>query len=236
MNKAKNTVQISYFSDILCVWAYLSQIRLDELKKKFGKNVEIKYYFITLFGCTQAHIGDRWREKGGYDGFCRHVLDVCEDFPHVKVSPDIWKSCRPFSSGLGHLFLKAVQNIESLEIISKEEVADFKNKTIFEELAWRVRVSFFEKAIDIGQISNLYEIAEQMNLPISEIEKQINNGEAMAALCADMAKKEINKLEGSPTYLLNQGRQKLYGNVGYRVLEANVMELMERKSDIASWC
>ena len=236
MKDAKNTVQISYFSDILCVWAYLSQIRVDELKEKFGKKLEIRYHFITLFGCTPARIGKGWQAKGGYDGFCRHILDVCKDYPHVMVNPDVWKTCRPFSSGTGHLFLKAVQNMEDAQTISNKEVSDFKNRTVFEELAWRVRAAFFKDAIDIGRLSNLFKIAEQIRLPIAEIEKQINSGEAMAALCADMELKTANNLEGSPTYLLNRGRQKLYGNVGYRVIEANVLELLERKSNIASWC
>jgi hypothetical protein len=32
------------------------------------------------------------------------------------------------------------------------------------------------------------------------------------------------------------GRQKLFGNVGYRLLEANVQELLRAPKDEASWC
>ena len=74
------------------------------------------------------------------------------------------------------------------------------------------------------------------SLPTDAIADKINNGSAIAALCTDMEMREQFKLEGSPTYLLNNGRQKLYGNVGYRVLEANVQELLERPEGIASWC
>jgi len=36
---------------------------------------------------------------------------------------------------------------------------------------------------------------------------------------------------------MNDGRQKLFGNVGYRLLEANVQELRRRPAkDEASWC
>ena len=53
----------------------------------------------------------------------------------------------------------------------------------------------------------------------------------------DVELKEAHKIEGSPTYYLNEGRQKLYGNVGYRILEANVLELMQNEtSELASWC
>ena len=44
------------------------------------------------------------------------------------------------------------------------------------------------------------------------------------------------RLDGSPTYLLNQGRQKLYGNVGYKIIEANVEEVLRRPAEAASWC
>ena len=44
-------------------------------------------------------------------------------------------------------------------------------------------------------------------------------------------------LQGSPSFVLNDGRQKLYGNVGYRVIEANIEELLRAPSaDQASWC
>jgi hypothetical protein len=37
--------------------------------------------------------------------------------------------------------------------------------------------------------------------------------------------------------ILNQGRQKLFGNVGYRIIEANIQELLrEANPDQASWC
>jgi hypothetical protein len=44
-------------------------------------------------------------------------------------------------------------------------------------------------------------------------------------------------VKGSPTMILNQGRQKLFGNVGYRIIEANIQELLrEPNPDQASWC
>ena len=36
--------------------------------------------------------------------------------------------------------------------------------------------------------------------------------------------------------MLNEDRQRLTGNVGYRVIEANVRELLERPSAQHSWC
>ena len=71
---------------------------------------------------------------------------------------------------------------------------------------------------------------------MASIEKSLNDGSALAALMSDTEKKELLKLEGSPSYILNDGRQKLYGNVGYRVIEANVTELLEHDDNQLSWC
>ncbi len=44
-------------------------------------------------------------------------------------------------------------------------------------------------------------------------------------------------IQGSPTFVLNEGRQKLYGNVGYRIIDANIQEMLrEPRTDQASWC
>ena len=40
----------------------------------------------------------------------------------------------------------------------------------------------------------------------------------------------------SPTLSLNEDRQRLAGNVGYRVIEANVRELLEGPAPEGSWC
>jgi hypothetical protein len=51
-----------------------------------------------------------------------------------------------------------------------------------------------------------------------------------------MELKDKYNLEGSPSYIMDNGRQKLYGNVGYHVIEANVRELLENPGGQASWC
>ena len=47
------TIHISYVSDLLCVWAYVAEARLDELRKEFGESVELEYRFIPIFGATR---------------------------------------------------------------------------------------------------------------------------------------------------------------------------------------
>ena len=72
---------------------------------------------------------------------------------------------------------------------------------------------------------------------LARVEALIADGRAFAALASDHQDAEALRLQGSPSFVLNEGRQKLYGNVGFRILEANVQELLhEPQPDQASWC
>ena len=66
-------VKIIYFSDILCVWAYVAQIRIDELVKNYGQKIEVENHFISIFGSTEKRIGQGWKARGGFEGFADHV-------------------------------------------------------------------------------------------------------------------------------------------------------------------
>ena len=232
----EQSIKLSYYSDTLCVWAYIAQIRLDELRKKFGDQLEIEHHFISVFGCTEQRIAKGWQDRGGYQGFSDHVVGVAKDFPHITVNPDIWRSCIPKTSYVSHCFLKAVQLLEQNQQLSV--AVDYQHgQDVFESLIWKVRSAFFEHAQDIGNFTVLYDIAESMGLPIDDIAKLITDGSAMAALSRDQDQRESNKIGGSPSYVLDGGRQKLYGNVGYRVIEANIIELLENPDkQQASWC
>ncbi len=103
------TVQITYFSDVLCVWAYAAQARVDAVKTKFGDAVSIEHRFCSVFGDTRQKITTAWKGRGEYDGFNAHLREVGERFPHITVHPDIWRKTRPSSSASAHLFLKAIE-------------------------------------------------------------------------------------------------------------------------------
>lgn len=231
---APTPIRISYISDVLCVWAYIAQIRLDELKLHFGPALALDYHFVPVFGDTRGRIGEGWKDKGGHGGFNEHVRHVCRDHPHVTVHPDLWLRDPPASSAQTHLFIKALQLLEEQGKIAA--TAQFDANTPLEEFVWRVRRAFFTQARDISDFRELFAIAEDLTLPRAPIERLLENGAAMAAICRDKALCERFHVEGSPTYILNEGRQKLYGNLGYKILEANVHEVIHRPQNQASWC
>ena len=230
------TIQISYVSDVLCVWAYVAEARLDELRKEFGSSIELEYRFIPIFGATRHRIDEGWKKRGGYAGFGEHVRGVAEGFPHVSVHERVWGQVAPTTSSAAHEMLCAVRLLTDEGILDSARRAELKGRNLLEEAIWQVRLAFFEHARDISSRRVLLDVLGQIGIPIPEIEARLSSGEAMAELCRDIELRDEHKIEGSPTYYLNQGRQKLYGNVGYRVVSANLRELLEQPGHQASWC
>lgn len=217
-------IEVTYFSDVLCVWAYVSQARMAAVEEKFGNSVRIKHRFCSVFGDTAEKIKLSWKEKGGYEGFNLHLRHVAEKFPHIQVHPDIWLKTRPASSASPHLFLKAVQLWD-------------RNSKIFDQVMWAFRSAFFRDCRDISRWDVQCEIAEGLGANIRAIEELIHSGVAFASLAADYQDADKMRIEGSPSLVLNDGRQKLYGNVGFRLIDANIQELFrEPLADDASWC
>jgi len=235
MNTAKH-IRIHYFTDVLCVWAYLAQIRLDELIKKYSENIEISYHFISIFGCTSKRIGDGWKDKGSYTGFSKHTQNVCRTYPHIELHKDIWAKNTPKTSATSHLVIKAVQCLIDDGTIQNKIITGNGERSVFEEFIWQIRLAFFKDLKDISKMSVLMEIAKSMNLPVTKIQDMLDDGSALAELFRDVELQEEYGVEGSPTYILNNGRQKLYGNVGYRIIEANIHEILYQPELEASWC
>jgi predicted DsbA family dithiol-disulfide isomerase len=229
-------IQISYVSDVLCIWAYVAEARLDQLRKEFGSSIELEYRFIPIFGATRNRIAEGWKKRGGYAGFGEHVLKVAEGFPHVSVNERVWGQVAPTTSSAAHEMLCAARLLQEEGVVDAARRDELGGRTLLEEAAWQIRLAFFEHARDISERNVLLDVLGQLGLPKSAVEAKLNSGEAMAELCRDIELRDELKIEGSPTYYLNQGRQKLYGNVGYRVVSANLRELLEQPGHQASWC
>jgi len=228
-----SVVEITYFSDALCVWAYVAQARIDAVKEKFGDAVRIEHRFCSVFGDTARKIASTWKDKGGYEGFNAHLRHVAERFPHIEVDPEIWLKTRPLSSASPHLFMKAVQQGAPISAAAEDRSAPH----IFEQVMWAFRSAFFRDGRDISRWETQCKIAGALGADIGVIEERIHSGVAFAGLAADYQDADKMKIEGSPSFVLNGGRQKLYGNVGFRLMEANIQELLRApRSEEASWC
>jgi predicted DsbA family dithiol-disulfide isomerase len=220
---------VLHYSDVLCVWAYCSQIRIDEIRRGFGGDVAITFRFVPVFGSTASKIGKGWADRGGFSGYAAHVRTIAAGFPHVTLHPDVWERVRPASSSSPHLFLEAVKLLEG--------AGPSPAGGLFERAAWAVRLAFFRDARDVATRRVQLELAEELGLPRAELEALLDDGRAMAALFEDIDAQRQQNIEGSPTLVFDEGRQRLYGNVGYLVIEANIAELLRTPgAHAASWC
>ncbi|MBI4781689.1 MAG: DsbA family protein [Oscillatoriophycideae cyanobacterium NC_groundwater_1537_Pr4_S-0.65um_50_18] len=222
-------IRIFYFSDVLCVWAYIAQIRIDELQTTFQDKIAIAPHFVSVFGNAREKLETRWRDQGGFKGYSNHVHEVVKKFDHISVHPDIWTDVIPPSSTSCHLFLHAIQLLEIKGIVQKSD-------HVFEKAIWAFREAFFTKLANVSDRKVQFAIAEELGLPIAAIQEQIDNGEAYALLSKDFELVKEHSVTVSPTLIFNEGRQRLNGNVGYRVIEANIRELLHNSPDEQSWC
>ena len=221
-------VTITCFSDVLCIWAYIAELRIAEIQRNFADSVSIEHRFCSVFGDTARKVSTSWGDKGGYEGFNAHLRHSAANHPEITLNPDLWIGVRPASSMAVHLPLKAAQWLESAGLAPPGSSL---------RAISGMRRAFFEDGRDTADWSVQRGVLSAAGVSQTDVANLIHDGRAFAALASDYQDAEALKIQGSPTFVLNDGRQKLYGNVGYRIIEANIQELL-RASDPeqASWC
>ena len=143
-------IKVEYYSDVLCVWAWIAQRRLDELRQHFGSELELEIHYVNVFGNTNSQIGEKWASRGGFDGFGQHVIEAAAPFSNAAVVDSIWQTVRPLSSTPAHTVLKAVEISHSVEAAEK--------------FAYKLREQFFTVPIDIGQLEVLLDLADDLRV------------------------------------------------------------------------
>ncbi|MFO0546778.1 MAG: DsbA family protein [Polyangiaceae bacterium] len=219
--------KITHFSDVLCIWAYVSERRMTELHEEFGDSVEVEYRFVGVFGVGRARLEARWKDKGGLAAYAEHVRGVARQFEHLRLSPEVWTKVAPTSSSPAHLLLAATRSLERSNGAPVGAAV---------ALAASLRRAFFQDAIDISDSRVLLDLAKDAGLASSALEALITSGEAYAELGQDIELARDLDVRVSPSLVMNEGRQRLNGNVGYRTIAANVRELLDRAEGQASWC
>lgn len=220
-------VPILHFSDVLCIYAYVAEARIDELKRAFGVEVSLDFHYCQVFGDTQEKIGVGWGDRGGFAGYNQHILQVASRFEHVKLHPELWTKHPPTGSLSPHLFVKAVSVLE----VKGAAAAGSAERT-----DRALRRAFFEEARDVSARAEQLALAEEIGIDRGALDDCFERGLAHAALARDFELARKHDILMSPTLIFNEGRQRLNGNVGFRIIEANVRELLRLPAHEASWC
>ena len=226
-----SALKIVHFSDVLCVWAYVGQASHYRLVEQFGDRLDVEVHYCSVFPDTQTKIEKTWKNRGGFGGYADHVQAVAGGANGLPLHADVWSLVRPKSSASPHLFIKAV------ELLEGENRATGNLDRPSGRAAKELRHAFFADARDISDWSVQSDIADGMGVDFDAVRRKIETGEAIAALATDYELAQSLHVQGSPTYILNQGRQILFGNISYGILQANVAELLsERNTETGSAC
>lgn len=219
-------LKVDCYSDVLCVWAYGLQPRVDALHREFGKAIHIDHHFVAIFGNTDDKVVGGWEKQGGPAAYGAHVAGVAQRLGGVVVHPEIWVRNRPATSLTAHLVLEAIRLLRDRGLLDGVCADDFEGRGLVEEAAWRLRLAFFRDLQDVGRMEVVESVVAEVGVPLAAVREEIASGRALAALCRDIEARFDQRIEGSPTFILDGGRQKLYGNLSTAVLSANVRALL----------
>jgi predicted DsbA family dithiol-disulfide isomerase len=214
---------ILWFSDVLCVFAYAANARIEQLRAEFSEQVSITQHFMSVYGDVPRRMDRVGKTAAEYGA---NVLDIASRFEHIEVHEELFQGAYPVSSMPAHLYLRAVSILEDEGL----------REGTFSSMMWDVRVSFFRDLVDISKREDLDTIAERHGVPVDEVTRLLETGRAHADLDRDARLQRDSEVNVSPCLLLNEGRQRLSGNVGYRVIEANVREVLRSPEGEMSWC
>ncbi|MGI9308022.1 MAG: DsbA family oxidoreductase [Gammaproteobacteria bacterium] len=219
---SKPVIPVEHYSDVLCVWAYIAQIRVEELEATFPDEVVIDFRFLQVFGDVPGKMASQWADRGGIAGYAGHVQEVAGAFEHCELNPKVWQANTPASSLPAHLVLCGLKAMGCSEFVAP--------------VLRLLRRAFFVDLVDISNHDALLEVVRGSNADLKQLQEALDSGAAHAQLSADLVAAAQVGVRSSPTLTFNEGRQTLAGNVGYRVLEANIRELLHSPADQQSWC
>lgn len=207
-------LKFSYWSDPLCIWALVAQQKLDRVLRQLGERLHVDYRIVPVFGSIPWRFSAGPWAKDGVEGRVVATRTIAEQGGRTDVSGECWRKAMPSSSWAPAAAIKAVF---ALEEGHGAEVGPVYQRVL--------RERFFVAEKNIALRSVQLEVAEQLGLSRGPIEQRLDDGSALAALWEDHVEKERLRLQGSPTYVFDNGRAMLYGNFDYGILHSTVEEL-----------
>ncbi len=217
MSEASKTLAFEYWSDPLCIWAYVAQPKLEQVLERWERRVEVRYHVVPVFGSIEWRFREGpWAEEGPA-GRAEATRRVAEAHGRDDVSGACWLDDCPASSWPACVALEAVFAIEVADGLDAGTGAAY-------QLAMRRR--FFVDGKNVSRREEQLVLAEELGLPRAPLERHLDDGSATAALWEDHQKRDAMGIQGSPTYVFDGGRAMLYGNFPLEVLTAMVGELV----------
>lgn len=220
-------IQFGYWSDPLCIWAFVAQEKLDRILAELGTHLVVDYRIVPVFGSVRWRFAEGPWAKEGVDGRVVATRRIAERGGRVDVTGECWRKAAPASSWAPAAAIKAVFAMEARAESSAGSGARYQRA---------LRERFFVNEEDVARRNVQLSVAEAEGLPRATIERQLDDGSALAAVWEDHAEKERLRIQGSPTYVFDGGRAMLYGNFDYGMLRSTVEELLRGSHPGRSAC
>ncbi len=217
----------SHFSDPLCIWAFVANDKLQQLLREVGERLEVDYRVVPVFGSVPWRFARGPWAGAGIEGRVRATAEIAAQHGHPEVSGACWSGDCPASSWAAGAAVKAVCALEREGTVPSGTGGRYHHA---------LRHKFFVDNVNVARRAAQLELAEALGVPRAGIERQLDDGSALAALWEDQLETERLKLQGSPTYVFDGGRAMLYGNFTYGVLHATVEELLHGLRPEGSAC
>jgi predicted DsbA family dithiol-disulfide isomerase len=220
-------LEFSYYSDPLCIWAFVAQPKLERILSEWGEKLEVDYRIVPVFGSVPERFERGAWAEGGPEGRRKATRRIARQQGRDDVSGEIWVKDPPASSLASGAAVKAVFALESQERAAAGSGARYL-------LAMRER--FFVDNRNVARRKEQLGVAESLGIDVAALEEKLEDGTCLAALFEDDAAGKALGVRGSPTYVFDGGRAMLYGNFPFAILHATAEELISGAGLDASAC
>ncbi|EOD81942.1 DsbA-like thioredoxin domain protein [Grimontia indica] len=199
------TVQVNFYSDLLCFWGWVGQHYNDKIMHLWdNSHVQWQHHYLALYANVPERMNSIGVGERGYMKYAEITERLMAKFDGLDVHPDLWRKVRPSSSLMPHQALKAVQ------FVAGNDVAV--------ELEHALREAFFRDARDISHYGVLKDVLEECHLATPDIMEHFLTGKALADVYGDIKHAEEDKIPGSPAWIFDSGRYRFFGQVDIDVL------------------
>lgn len=205
----------------------MSQPKLDRIVEEFGDRIEVVHHIVPVFGSVPWRLREGAWAKGGVEGRVEVTRRIAVEHQREDIRGTCWHQDCPASSWSPGVAVKAVSALEAKELAPRGSAAEYLR---------RLRERFFVDEQNVARRAVQLHLAEEQRLDRAALERELDDGSALAALWEDYQRKEELRIKGSPTYVFDGGRAMLYGSFPFGILRATVEELVRGATTGGSHC
>ncbi len=223
------TVTFDYWTDPLCIWAYVAQPKLDHLHERFGDQIAVRTRIVPVFGSVPHRLrSGSWALKGVEGRVAVTARVAREHGPEgCNVDGTVWRTDCPTSSWAAGMAAKGVGLLEERGDIGPRGMSGYLVE---------MRRRFFEENLNVARRDAQLALAADLGIDPDALAATLDDGSALAALFEDHQDREQQRVQGSPTYVFDGGRTMIYGNFDASVLEATVEAYVKGQQPGGSLC